>query len=128
MSRFMLRLILILDRIVNLYMYYVGIACLLSWVPNINPNYPLFHFIFVSTGFYILPSFFGFIFAPLFIMVLCALISAGLRKLHIKIIRHRQDELLALTPDELVKRLQKEKLLIIKDDNTEDKDNNNDSI
>ena len=29
-----------------LYMYYVLGACMLSWVPNINPDYPLFNFIF----------------------------------------------------------------------------------
>ena len=35
-----------LYRLVMLYMYYVLGACMLSWVPNINPDYPLFNFIF----------------------------------------------------------------------------------
>lgn len=118
----MSRLILILDRLINLYMYYVGIACLLSWIPNINPNYPLFHFIFLSTGFYILPSFLGFIFAPLLIMVLCALISAGLRKLYIKLNKDNKQQILILSPEEFFEKMTQEKMKADKD-----KEDNNDS-
>lgn len=120
----MSRFILIFDRVVNLYMYYVGLACLLSWVPNINPDYPLFHFIFLSTGFYILPPVLGFIFAPLFIMVLCALISAGLGKLYAKLNKDKVPHIMILSPEEFFEKMEQEKL---KSDKIKDKDNNNDS-
>ena len=118
------RFILILDRLVNLYMYYVGMACLLSWVPNINPDYPLFHFIFLSTGFYILPPVLGFLFAPLFIMVLCALVSAGLGKLYLKLNKDKEPKILVLSPEEFFEKMEQEKL---KADTDKDKEDNNDS-
>ena len=118
------RFILILDRLVNLYMYYVGLACLLSWVPNINPDYPLFHYIFLSTGFYLLPPLGGFIFAPLFIMVLCALISAGLGKLYEKLSKGKEPRIVILSPEEFFAKIEQEKL---KTENNKDKDENNDS-
>lgn len=120
----MSKFILILDRVVNLYIYYVGLACLLSWVPNINPDYPLFHFIFLSTGFYILPPFLGFIFAPLFIMVLCALISVGLGKLYIKLNKDKVPHIMIMSPDEFFAKMEQEKA---KADKIKDKDDNNDS-
>ncbi len=118
------RFILILDRIVNLYMYYVGIACLLSWVPNINPDYPFFHFIFLTSGFYILPPFLGFLFAPILIMTLCALISAGLNKLFLKLNKNKKPQIIVLSPEEFFAKMEQEKL---NEDTNKDKEENNDS-
>ena len=50
-------------------------ACFLSLVPNINPDYPLFNFIFKAAGFYIIPTIYGFIISPVLIMISLALIS-----------------------------------------------------
>ena len=55
MAKFLIYII----RILNLYLYFVVGACLLSLVPNINPNYPLFHYIFKFAGFYLIPPVFG---------------------------------------------------------------------
>ena len=41
----MAKVIIFLDRLVNYYLYFVVMACFLSLVPNINPDYPLFDFI-----------------------------------------------------------------------------------
>lgn len=120
----MAKFILIIDRLVNLYMYYVGLACLLSWVPNINPDYPLFHFIFMSSGFYLLPPFMGFLFAPVLIMVLCALSSAGLGKLYDKLNKEKEPRIIIMSPEEFIQKIEQEKL---KKEQTIDKDENNDS-
>lgn len=121
--------ILFLSKIVTLYMYYVGFACLLSWVPNINPDYPLFHFVFMSTGFYLIPPFFGFIFAPLIIMVICVLISQGLDKLYLKLMKDKSPEIVVYTPEEFFQKLEQDKEFLKErnqEKETEKKDNNND--
>ena len=72
----MARFIIFLDRLINYYLYFVVMACFLSLVPNINPDYPLFNFIFKAAGFYIVPAIFGFIVSPVLVMISLALISA----------------------------------------------------
>lgn len=118
----MTKFILVIDRLVNLYMYYVAMACLLSWVPNINPDYPLFHFIFKSTGFFILKPFLGFIFTPLLLMVLCSLVSMGLQKLYEKLNKDKNKDILILSPEEFFSKMEQERL---KQENKENSDDDN---
>lgn len=103
------KFILFLDRLVFLYMYFILGACLLSWVPNINPDYPLFYYIFKFSGAYILPPVIGFAFGPALLMVICALISMGLKKIYIKFYAEKEPKVIVLTPEELVEKLNKQK-------------------
>lgn len=105
----MANFILFLDRVLNLYLYFVIGACLLSWVPNINPDYPLFDFIFKSAGFYIIPPFAGVSFSPALVMVLVYLISMGLRRIYLKYYATKQPKVIVLTKDEFLAKLEKEK-------------------
>lgn len=105
----MANFIILLDRIVNLYLYYVLGACLLSWVPNINPNYPLFHVIFKFAGFYIIPPFAGVSFSPALVMVVAGLISLALRKIYNKYYADEVPQIIVLTKDELIEKLKEEK-------------------
>ncbi len=104
----MAKFILFLDRLINLYLYFVIGACILSWVPNINPNYPLFHMIFKSAGFYILPPFMGLSFSPAVVMVVCALISMGLGKIYNKYFASNEPEIIVVTPDQFIKEIREE--------------------
>lgn len=112
----MANFIIFLDRIVNLYLYFVIMACLLSWVPNINPHYPFFHYIFKFAGFYIIPPFWGVSFSPAVVMVIAALISMGLNKIYIKYFEDKEPKILILTQDELLEKLKEEKREDKKDD------------
>ncbi len=105
----MANFIILLDRIVNLYLYYVLGACLLSWVPNINPNYPLFHVIFKFAGFYIIPPLAGVSFSPALVMVVAGLISLALRKIYNKYYADEVPQIIVLTKDELIEKLKEEK-------------------
>ncbi len=111
------KLIIFLDKLFNLYLYYIIGACILSWVPNINPDFPLFHFIFVSAGFYIIPPFMGISFSPAFVMMICALIIMGLRKIYEKFYAKDRKEIIIITKEDLDK---------IKQQKDKEKDNNND--
>lgn len=112
----MAKFILFLDRLINLYLYFVIGACLLSWVPNINPNYPLFHMIFKAAGFFILPPFMGMSFSPALVMVVCALISMGLGKIYDKYYADSEPEIIVVTPDEFIKEIREKKKEDKKDD------------
>ena len=90
-------------------MYFILGACLLSWIPNINPDYPLFYYIFKFSGAYILPPVIGFAFGPALLMVICALISMGLKKIYIKFYAEKEPKVIVLTPEELVEKLNKQK-------------------
>lgn len=105
LNNFISGIIVFTDKLVNLYIYYVGIACLMSWIPNINPEYPLFHAIFKFAGFFLLPSIGGFIFAPLLIMTACVLISQGLGKLYLKLNKDKKPEIIILTPEEFMQKI-----------------------
>lgn len=105
----MAKLILFLDRLINLYLYFVIGACLLSWVPNINPNYPLFNLIFKAAGFYILPPFMGMSFSPALVMVICALISMGLGKIYNKYFASNEPEVIVVSPEEFIEKIKEQK-------------------
>ncbi|MDE6138879.1 MAG: YggT family protein [Candidatus Gastranaerophilales bacterium] len=112
----MAKFILFLDRLVILYMYFILGACMLSWVPNINPNYPLFYYIFKLAGCYIIPPIMGLGLGPALIMVVCALISMGLRKIYDKFYADKESKIVVLTPEELMEKLKKQKEGNKKDD------------
>jgi len=101
----MANFIIFLDRLVNLYLYFVIGACLLSWVPNINPDYPLFNYIFKAAGFYILPPVMGISFAPALVMVVAALVSIGLRKVYLKYYADKEPKIVVLTQEEFLEKL-----------------------
>ncbi len=122
----MAKFILFLDRLVNLYLYYVVMACFLSFVPNINYDYPLFHFIFLSAGFYLIPPVFGFIIAPMLILTVCVLISTGLRKIYTKYyLKDVEPSIIVLNKDQFNKSME---LLNKKMKEDKKDDDSNDSI
>lgn len=125
LNEFLSKLIIFLNRIVNLYMYYVAVACVLSWIPRINPEYPLFHVIFVSTGFYLLPPFGGFIFAPLIIMTVCVLISQGLGRLYFNLNKDKKPEVIVMTPEEFFRSIEQGRLKLQNEETVKDKNPDN---
>ncbi len=102
----MAKFILFLDRLVNLYLYYVVMACFLAIIPNINYDYPLFNFIFKCAGFFIIPPIFGFIISPMLVLTSCALISVGLRKIYEKYYKKDEPSIVILTKDEFQKSME----------------------
>lgn len=104
----MAKFIVFLNRFINLYLYFVLGACLLSWVPNINPNYPLFHVIFTAAGFYILPPIMGLSFSPALVMLVLGFISVGLVKIYNKFYAPKEKEIIVLTPEEFIEKINKE--------------------
>ena len=42
--------------IINIYIYYVVICCFLTWIPNLNMDYPTFKIMFWLAGFNILAN------------------------------------------------------------------------
>lgn len=119
------RLIIFTDRLVNLYLYFIICACFLSLVPNINPNYPLFSYIFKCAGFYLIPPVFGFSFSPMLIMITLVLISLGLHKLYNKYFRP-EESVYIIPAEEFLETIKNQELEINKDleDNTSEKDEN----
>lgn len=106
----MAKFIIFLDRLVNYYLYFVVMACFLSLVPNINPDYPLFDFIFKAAGFYLIPTFWGIIFSPAVMMVCLALLSAGLHKIYNKYYAKDEPQVLVMSPEEFIKKVQEKNL------------------
>lgn len=100
------KFILYLDRLVNLYLYFIVVACFLAIVPNINMNYPLFHTIFKLAGFYILPPFLGVSFSPMAVMVTLVLISMGLKTLYMKYFAKDDDSIIVIQSSDLEKTMQ----------------------
>ncbi|MBP3820994.1 YggT family protein [bacterium] len=100
----MAKFILFLDRLVNYYLYFVVMGCFLSLVPNINPDYPLFHYIFLISGFYIIPPILGISFSPMIVMIILALISIGLKKIYLKYFyeSEKDSEIIIMTPEEFI--------------------------
>jgi uncharacterized protein YggT (Ycf19 family) len=113
----MAKIIIFLDRVVNLYLYYVVMACFLSLVPNINFDYPLFDFIFKSAGFYLIPPIFGVSFSVMFVMVTLALISAGLKKVYLKYYFKEEPKLVVLSKEEFEQKFEKMQSELEKDKN-----------
>ena len=104
----MAKFIVFLDRLVNLYLYFVVMACFLSLVPNINPNYPLFDFIFKAAGFYLLPGVIGITFSPAVVMIVLALISAGLRRIYDKYFAKDEPKIVVMSPEDFIRKIQQE--------------------
>lgn len=121
------KIIIFTDRLVNLYLYFIICACFLSLVPNINPNYPLFSYIFKFAGFYLIPPVFGFSFSPMAIMIALVLISIGLHKIYNKYFNQEQ-EVFVIPAEEFLEQIKKHELEINKglEDNTAEKDENSD--
>ncbi|MBQ8459344.1 YggT family protein [bacterium] len=122
--------IIFLDRLVNLYLYFIIGACILSWIPNINPNFPMFHYIFKAAGFYIIPPVMGMSFSPALVMLIAALISMSLRKLYNKLYPPVEKKIIILTPEEFMEKINKQKNQIetnkeIQNENEVDKNNGN---
>lgn len=105
----MAKFIITLDRLIYLYLCFVMGACLLSWVPNINPDYPLFHFIFTAAGFYILPPLMGIGLGPAVVMIACSSVSFGLGKLYEKFFAKKEQQIVVVTPEEFIKKLEEQK-------------------
>ncbi len=105
------KFILFLDRLINLYLYFVVMACFMSLVPNLNPNYPLFHCIFKFAGFYLIPPIAGINISPMPQMMALVLISMGLRKLYAKYFAKKEPRIVILSQEEF------EKKFINKEDN-----------
>ena len=96
-------LILFLDRIINLYILFIVMACFLALIPNINPAYPLFHYIFMFAGFYLIPPIFGIVFAPVCMLCICTIISIGLRKLYDKYYNPKNHEVFYISAEQFAK-------------------------
>ena len=106
-SKIMAKFIIFLDRLVNFYLYYVVMACFLSLVPYINPDYPLFNFIFKSAGFYLIPPIFGVSFSPMFVLALLVLCSIGLHKIYDKYYApktNEQPQVIVMTAEEFMEK------------------------
>lgn len=101
-------LILFLSRLITLYLYFILGACILSWVPNINPDYPLFHYIFKAAGAGILPPVLGFDLGPAVVMFFGALIITGLNKVYLKFFAPKEPEIVVLTKEQLIEKLNKQ--------------------
>ena len=117
------KLIIFTDRLINLYLYFIICACFLSLVPNINPNYPLFSYIFKFAGFYLIPPVFGFSFSPMAIMICIVFISLGLHKLYNKYFKP-EESVYIIPAEEFLKTIKSQELEINKtlEDNTSEKD------
>lgn len=107
LKEFSRKFIIFSDRFINLYLYFIVFACILSWVPNINPNYPLFNLIFKISGFYLLPPFMGFTVAPIVIMMVLALLSIGLHKIYKKLFTLDPSKFIVLTKEDFERELEK---------------------
>lgn len=101
----MKKLIIFLYRLANYYLYFIVMACFLAIVPNINPNYPLFHRIFQLAGFYIVPEVFGFIVSPMILMSILALIMAGLAKIYNKYYASNEPQVIVMSPEDFMKKM-----------------------
>ena len=103
----MAKFIRFLYRLVNYYLYFVVMACFLALVPNINPNYPLFKYIFKIAGFYLIPPVFGFIISPMLVMIISALIMMGLGKIYAKYYAPKDPKVLVMTPEQFIEQIKK---------------------
>ncbi len=103
----MAKFIRFLYRLINYYLYFVVMACFLALVPNINPNYPLFNYIFKIAGFYIIPPIFGFIISPMLVLIISALIMMGLDKIYAKYYAPKDPKVLVMTPEQFMEQIKK---------------------
>ena len=101
----MAKFIIFIARFLNLYLYFILGACLLSWIPNINPQYPLFNLIFKFAGAGILPPVLGFDLGPALLMVILALAWSGLEKLYAKFYAPKQQDIVVLSKEEFIEKM-----------------------
>ena len=97
-----------LYRLVMLYMYYVLGACMLSWVPNINPDYPLFSFIFKSAGFYLIPTILGLSISPAIVMLVCGFVLLGSDKIYAKYFAPKEPKIVVMSPEEFFEKMKEQ--------------------
>ena len=81
-------------------------ACFLALIPNINPMYPLFHYIFFFAGFYVIPAVMGISFSPIFMLCVLALCSIGLRKIYNKYYSPKNQEVYYISAEQFAKHLE----------------------
>jgi len=103
----MAKFIRFLYRLVNYYLYFVVMACFLALVPNINPNFPLFNYIFKIAGFYIIPPIFGFIISPMLVLIISAIIMMGLGKIYAKYYAPKEQKVIVMTPEQFIEQIKK---------------------
>ena len=103
----MAKFIRFLYRLVNYYLYFVVMACFLALVPNINPNFTLFNFIFKMAGFYLVPPIFGFIISPMIMLIILALIMMGLSKIYVKYYATQEPKVVVMTPEQFIEHIKK---------------------
>ena len=120
-------LILFLDRVLNLYIMFIVLACFLALIPNINPMYPLFHYIFKFAGFYMIPPVFGISFAPVCMLCICTIISIGLRKVYVKYYNPKDKEVFYISAEQFMKHLNEMDKIEEDKQNAELKQEENDS-
>lgn len=122
----MAKFLIILYRIINLYLYYVVMACLLSLLPYINPNYPLFNAIFKSAGFYLIPPVFGFIIGPAVILVGLALLSNFIEKYYNEHYAKNKPKIVVLTPEQFMRAMEnKDEFIKSLEESEEEKNDRN---
>lgn len=115
------KFLLFLNNLVNFYLYFTVMACFLSLIPYINPDYPMFHVIFTAAGFYIVPPFAGFAFGPAVMLTALVLISTGLNKLYEKYFMPEQPKIVVLTPEQFINAMQNKDEFIKSLEESEDK-------
>lgn len=101
----MAKFLVFLIRLSNLYLYFVVMACFLSFIPNINPNYPLFDYIFKIAGFYLIPPIFGILLSPMLMLITLTLIIIGLTKIYDKYYAQKESEIIIMTSEDFSKKL-----------------------
>ncbi len=120
------KFILYLDRLVNLYLYFIVMACLLAIVPNINMNYPFFHAIFKLAGFYLIPPLAGVSFSPMLVMTVLALVSMGLKSLYMKYFAKDDGSVIIIQSSDIERTMKELSNLKEESSNKEEKENKDD--
>ena len=114
----MAKFLMLLYRIVNLYTYFVVMACILLIVPNINPDYPLFNAIFKFAGFYLIPPVMGIMLSPMCVLMVLTLINMGIYKLYKSKYADKEPKIIVLSADEFAKQFNKTDDLKIEDESS----------
>ena len=86
-------------------MYFLLGVAILSWIPNINPDYPLFHMLFKFSGFYLLPPFMGLALAPALLMVVGAFLIMMLEKIYDRFYKPEKQQVYFMSSEEFTRRL-----------------------
>lgn len=102
MKKIIQNLILFLYNLTNLYIYFIVMACFLGVIPNINPNYPLFNYIFKIAGFYLIPPIFGFYLSPMLMLIVTTLIMLGLGKLYNKYFKPDEPKVIIMSQKDFI--------------------------